>query len=236
MKLKLVILFLIIILVRLPMIICIQRQTVRMSSVYQNEKRLKSQAYAKLEMGFYKKDLNLIKEAITEGTTSSQINKTLLKVVHDNNLNIIEFLLKNGADINSYDEKFGNPLMSAARNRNINLVKFLINNEANINVKTPDNTTPLMQETKYGHEEMVDILLISGADINQKNNKGETALDIAIKYNHENIIKTLKEWPIKVKYIQKHISQTIKEAGVIPNIIGIRNIIAEYTIGMHSEK
>ncbi len=195
-------------------------------------------------------DLNFIKKIIsTKGINNEEINKTLIIATDNNDFEIIQFLLDNGLDINVYDESFGNPLIFATEKKHLKMLEFLLNKGANINIKDPDdNETPLMAAVKFGHEEVVVFLLMQGADINVKNKRGHTAIDIAKYLEHQhrislsrdprckNIVKILEEWPIKIKQLQKEISIKLKEANVVPNIEGIRDIITEYALGIYKEK
>ena len=106
---------------------------------------------------------------------------------------IIEFLLKNGADINSVDNYGNTPLMNAVMARGIYIVydsdeyketlkiaKALLKYGANVNLKNNYGDTALIKASESGHYDAVKLLVENGAKINALNNRKETALMMAI--------------------------------------------------------
>jgi ankyrin repeat protein len=68
----------------------------------------------------------------------------------NNNINIIKFLIENGADVNSLNKDKWNALMIACRySKNLELVKLLIESGSNIKVQNKDKYTVLMITRKY---------------------------------------------------------------------------------------
>lgn len=109
-------------------------------------------------------------------------------------LEIIETLIKAGADVNAKTNGGATALMvAAANNQNPEIIKALINAGADVNAKTNDSWTVLMRAAEYNENaEVVKILIDAGADVNAKTNDGGTALmAAAIKNTNPEIIKTL---------------------------------------------
>lgn len=121
---------------------------------------------------------------------------------------ILDFLLKNGADPNfvnsEYYLKFWNLysfLNEASSKGYIEAVKLLLQYGADINfiahIRTPNDRksydgSSLILAVSSGHNDIVEILLKKGADKNLKNSKGKTALDIAKENGNDDLINLLK--------------------------------------------
>ncbi len=103
------------------------------------------------------------------------------------NLNVVKFLVENGADINSY---YNNPLISACRGDTeeggyLPVVKYLISRGANLHV---DDDAPLIIASATGNLSIVEYLVDHGADINARNG---AALDAAIDSEQIHILQYL---------------------------------------------
>ena len=87
-------------------------------------------------------------------------------------INIIEYLVENGADVNfvsgsDMESKYGKtPLISAVVNGQVDIVKYLIDNGADVNGIGAENYTAI---TVAKSLEMVMVLVDSGADVNSIN-------------------------------------------------------------------
>ncbi|PZO38662.1 MAG: hypothetical protein DCF19_15790 [Pseudanabaena frigida] len=87
-----------------------------------------------------------------------------------NDINILKFLIRNGASINNQDNNRNTPLNNAARYANKEIIKILIENGANVNNRGGYGQTPLFMASMYGNKEAVKILIENGADVNIGNN------------------------------------------------------------------
>ncbi|MCK5759871.1 MAG: ankyrin repeat domain-containing protein [Candidatus Delongbacteria bacterium] len=118
---------------------------------------------------------------------------------------IIEALLKHGADINSqsYPKKY-TPLIFAiqllekykdsARITNVlNVTSFLLQSGADVSLRSNSTTTPLHYAAKNGVIDIVKLLIEGGADINVLNDPGYTPLHYAAKNGFIDIVKLLIE-------------------------------------------
>lgn len=97
-------------------------------------------------------------------------------------LDIIELLLKKGANIHANDD---DALRVASFNGNAEVVKFLIGKGANIHAT--DNFA-LKWAIKHGNIDLVEFLLDEGADIHSNNDE---TLRSAIDYGHSEVTKLL---------------------------------------------
>ena len=75
-----------------------------------------------------------------------------------NNLESVEFLLENGADVNSTDYEYQTPLMYAVQKNNAEIIKLLISKGADINFKDARNRTALDIAKSKGYDDIAEIL------------------------------------------------------------------------------
>ncbi len=90
-------------------------------------------------------------------------------------IEIVDILLKNGADINKIYQGLA-PLhlvMLNPQSGGTKLLQYLIDKRADINIKADDGSTPLFIANYANNKEAVKLLLSVGADPNIKNNDGQ---------------------------------------------------------------
>jgi len=111
------------------------------------------------------------------------------------NLDIINILIKKGANVNNRcNIENISPLIMASQFGHIDSVKILIKNGAIINTYTFQEIGPLYLASYYGHIEVVKELIENGADINKYESKdGFTPLYAATIRGHIQIVKLLIE-------------------------------------------
>jgi len=112
-----------------------------------------------------------------------------ISILREKSINIIQLLLKNGADVNaSYNME--PPLTLAVSNEKIDLIKLLIESGANINSANKIGMTPFMHALLWKYKNIIEILIQSGADINP-NNKKFLPLNVAVEGGDINLVKLL---------------------------------------------
>ena len=107
---------------------------------------------------------------------------------------IVEFLIKNGANINKGDKYLRTPLLLSCKYGYSKITKYLIECGANINKADNSKNSPLHYACAFGHLECIKILLENGADINCLNMWKNLPLEIAIFKNHNGIVKYLIDY------------------------------------------
>jgi ankyrin repeat protein len=119
---------------------------------------------------------DMVQSVDPDGTTA------LHWAVDSGSVEIVDLLLKNGANVNAKYEKSGfiTPLHLAATGGDIKIVQQLLSAGADLGAKYYYmDETPLHLAAKNGHANVVKLLLEKGADINAVLQNGSTALHLA---------------------------------------------------------
>ena len=137
-------------------------------------------------------DLNAVKSII-----SSDRNKINSRGVYGNSplhdaaergeLDIVKYLVSQGANVNAKNNCGEIPLHSAAESNYIEMAKYLVSKGAYINTRNKYGTTPL--HGAAGHLDIVKYLVSQGADINTRDSDDETPLHDAAKNGNLETIK-----------------------------------------------
>ncbi|GBL79808.1 Putative ankyrin repeat protein RF_0381 [Araneus ventricosus] len=136
-------------------------------------------------------------------------------VDHHDNFDIVEKLIKAGADVNAQNNCKQTPLHLAVLRHNLKVIDTLIAYDADINITELKGNTALhfaidllwsrrrqnQQETRSW---IVKKLLNCGADPNISNANGETPLMIAVKYGDLDIVKDLLVFGANVLFRNKY--------------------------------
>ena len=129
------------------------------------------------------KNPRLISKANNQGWTP------LLLASFNGRLEVVQFLLSNGAK-KEFDLPSGEtPLFLASSKNHCDVVKFLICEGLDKETANEDGTTPLFIATQNGHVDVVELLLSAGVE--DKAVLGATSLYIACQYGHLEIVKLL---------------------------------------------
>ncbi|XP_078717480.1 poly [ADP-ribose] polymerase tankyrase-2-like isoform X1 [Lampetra fluviatilis] len=96
-----------------------------------------------------------------------------------NNLEVAEYLLEHGADVNAQDKGGLIPLHNAASYGHVDIAALLIKYSACVNATDKWAFTPLHEAAQKGRTQLCALLLAHGADPSMKNQEGQTPLDLA---------------------------------------------------------
>ncbi|XP_016363419.1 tankyrase, TRF1-interacting ankyrin-related ADP-ribose polymerase b [Sinocyclocheilus anshuiensis] len=96
-----------------------------------------------------------------------------------NNLEVAEYLLEHGADVNAQDKGGLIPLHNAASYGHVDIAALLIKFNTCVNATDKWAFTPLHEAAQKGRTQLCALLLAHGADPTMKNQEGQTALDLA---------------------------------------------------------
>ncbi|MDQ3754779.1 MAG: ankyrin repeat domain-containing protein [Acidobacteriota bacterium] len=120
------------------------------------------------------------------------INPLIWGVLSDNK-EVVEVLLKAGAEVNPQATDGGTPLLFAVQSGEIEIIKLLLGRGANVNTKMSNGYTALMVAAEISDPEITKVLIAAGADVNARNDFGETALSIAAKMGNGRVVFTLRQ-------------------------------------------
>ncbi len=109
-------------------------------------------------------------------------------------LPVVEFLLAQGAEVNSASRNRMRvmPLHSAVAGQHLEIARALLEHGADVNARQADDFTPLHEVAQNGQVEMVELLLQFGADQQAKKSDGQTALSIAREKGYEQVAALLE--------------------------------------------
>ncbi|QLZ70525.1 hypothetical protein FOLKNPGA_03339 [Legionella sp. PC1000] len=137
------------------------------------------------------KELNRVEEnkllEMNKLTDSKGVNILSLATARED-LNLITYLLENGADVNGDGES---PLFVAARLGNDTLAELFLKKKADPDSANKESETPLLKAVKRGDNRMVELLLSYDADINKSNKDEESPLLIAVSNGNHSLAEML---------------------------------------------
>ena len=113
---------------------------------------------------------------------------------NDEGVQVVDTLLKAGADLNKQDEYRLSPLHHAAMRGNIRVVKFLTQQQGvQVDIQDAQESTPLHVAATYGNTEVARILLNAGADCKILDYQQQNALHRAAKEGNNKIVEIIVE-------------------------------------------
>jgi ankyrin repeat protein len=121
----------------------------------------------------------------------NDLGMQLLKAALENDIQQVNALLAQGANVNLQGNWGFTALLYAASRGNQEIVKKLIDSNADLNKNDLDRDTALMYAARGKHPEIITMLIDAKADISCKNNIGNTAIIIAAINGYEECVKTL---------------------------------------------
>ncbi len=104
------------------------------------------------------------------------------------NVDVIRFLLDQGAAVNAKNISGETPLHYATGWCHVEAVKLLLERKADVHSKTDEGDTPLHYLRFVGRAEVARLLLDSGADLDARNNSGQTFLGMAVASGRPQLI------------------------------------------------
>lgn len=113
-------------------------------------------------------------------------------------LEIVEYLIENGADVNARDNNNITPLHSLAFRGQTDCIELLIKNGVDIGTKDASGLDALFYAAYGGQKGATEVLIRNGATINTRNKNGLTAADIAKYEGHAELARFLISMGVKL--------------------------------------
>ena len=160
------------------------------------------------------------------------LNNNLLSAAKNGELEQVNALILQGADVNAVDEKNDTPLNHAIRIGNFEIVEALLSANANVNSPNLGGNTPLCIASSFGiidgqtaRLEIIQALINKGAKVDLANqNDGMNPLHIATQNGEVKIVELLINNQAKIDMLNK--------AGITPLILAIANKKTEVALSL----
>ena len=133
-----------------------------------------------------RKDIKLEEKDITGSTA-------LLRAVESGSNEILEYIIKAGADVNTVNYSHYSALAFGVLKGNRTATNLLIKYGANVNYTDKMNRTPMIIAAQQNDSYIVKSLVQSGADINAKDINQSTAFLVAAENNSASVIEFLTD-------------------------------------------
>jgi ankyrin repeat protein len=131
-------------------------------------------------------DLTLLTELLEAGcdvnAQDEEGRTALIQATIYNNVEVVEILIHNKAQVNTRDFFGGNAALHfAAQNYYLEIVQILLKNKAEIDIQDINGNTPLYKAVLNfsGNGAVIQQLLLHGADRHLKNHQGVSPLELA---------------------------------------------------------
>lgn len=128
---------------------------------------------------------NLINMADIKGFTP------LIIAVYNNQPEVVDLLLQNGADPNAQDQSGNTALMGASFKGYVSLAEKLVAAGADVNLRNGQGAPALTFAATFGQLAIARLLLQHGAAADYSDSRGKTSLDHAIMQENEEMIALL---------------------------------------------
>ena len=143
----------------------------------------------------YNNDINIIKYILEKGADVNIQDENgntafLYAALYYQNPDILDLLIKYGADKNAKNVLGANAAIIAVYNNNIDILNKIINMGIDINCQNKNGWTALMSAVlDFRPIEIIQLLINNGADINIQNKTGKTVIEIAKEFNNNAFLK-----------------------------------------------
>ncbi|CAI8752154.1 ankyrin repeat domain-containing protein [Methylocaldum szegediense] len=124
---------------------------------------------------------------------AEDINHALFAVAAAGQVERLDSLLAQGADVNGRNGAGRTPLIAAAFSGNVRVIRKLLAFGADPNAADQRGVTALMEAAAQGYEEAVKVLIAGGAEVSAKDHSGLTSVDRANKAGHMRIAALLEQ-------------------------------------------
>lgn len=141
--------------------------------------------------------IEIVKKYIDAGFLSSSRNSKgvpmLCIAVRTCHIDIVEYLIDIGADINAISEdRYNTPIMDAASTGDLESIKLLVSEGANLETQSKNGQSALILAVGHGDIEVSNYLLSAGSDYEVKDSLGMSAKSYAKLFNKDEILDNMR--------------------------------------------
>ena len=153
-----------------------------------------TELYDAAKAGDLERVILLVEQGADKNQVGKQFGRTVLIIAADNeHLDIIRYLVEQGADVEKVDDEGNTPLIYASDHGHLEAVQYLLEQGADRDkTASSDGFTPLHCAAQQGHLEITKLLMAYGADLNMRNNHGELPIDLT---DNEEIKQAIRDEP-----------------------------------------
>ena len=153
-----------------------------------------------LSAAILQRDVNIVERLLEYGATTRVRMAGNTSPLHvaarlqdPSQADMVELLLRFGADVNSPDHSGRTPLFDTILNQNFDSTEMLLDDGADIEAAiVEDNKRPLHEAAIVGNAKIFQLLLKSSLCISPKDAHGMTPLDYAERNHHDDIVRLIK--------------------------------------------
>ncbi|XP_034251058.1 ankyrin repeat domain-containing protein 17 isoform X2 [Thrips palmi] len=125
-------------------------------------------------------------------THSNEFKESALTLAcYKGHLDMVRFLLEEGADQEHKTDEMHTALMEASMDGHVEVAKLLLDSGAQVNMPTDSFESPLTLAACGGHVDLAMLLIERGANIEEVNDEGYTPLMEAAREGHEEMVALL---------------------------------------------
>lgn len=140
--------------------------------------------------GEFSKVVSYVKKGVTIDGKNQARWTALAYACKYNHLDIVKYLVENGAKINETVNTGSTPLAVALLAGYFDVADYLIQHKADINKADIMGMSPLMWAVKDGNLKIIQYLVEHGANINAVNSNGRSVIEIAIAQDVKDYLKS----------------------------------------------
>ncbi|WP_299609384.1 ankyrin repeat domain-containing protein [uncultured Aquimarina sp.] len=173
--------------------------------------------------------------------TKDGVNPLHALAFKNKDLNIFNYFIEKGVDVNQADSKGDTPFANAVSRNDFNSISHLIKSVSNINHANKSGVTPLMKAAQRNSLEVVDLLLKNGADPILKDVEGNSlAYYVVQSYNakkpdeFDKKISLLKEKGVNFTEQQAD-GETLWHLAVKKNDLSLLKKIAQLDVSLNTK-
>lgn len=133
-------------------------------------------------------------------------------------LNVVKYLLAQGADVNLEAGYYGSALVAAAAHGRIDTVELLLANGADVNRQIKHQRTALIAAAESGLVDIVTLFLDNGAIVQQRSPYYGSALEAAAMCGSHDIIRVLVEHDANKNFLNDHCGVALIVAAITGKI------------------